>query len=288
MKRYSPSATETWLECPLKRHLSHAGWTPRKIGKREMGAILGGAFAQGVNAWKSTELAGQTADPEVCAEIAAGSAQAHCADLERAGAIIQEWDRAQYQAITRRASEGVRRIIAQDPIPPTWNLLDVERVIPEWGGCRIDLGLESPLGVIVWDWKCKLSLDAKWLPKEVEKYRLSEQRWHYSCAYRDFLKRPVYAFYIGLVILEPFRVHVPPYVNDPVDLVMWRQARGRRRGASVRWGSPRSITMNTGHVSSSGPAGSIISTRISWPRILSRGIQYEGSIDCGPAATTRD
>ena len=225
MTRFSPSATETWLECPLKRHLSHAGWTPRKIGKREMGAILGGAFAQGVNAWKSTELAGQTADPEVCAEIAAGSAQAHCADLERAGAIIQEWDRAQYQAITRRASEGVRRIIAQDPIPPTWNLLDVERVIPEWGGCRIDLGLESPLGVIVWDWKCKLSLDAKWLPKEVEKYRLSEQRWHYSCAYGDFLQRPVSAFYIGLVILEPFRVHVLPYVNDPVDLVMWQQAR---------------------------------------------------------------
>src|SRR3990167_9003258 len=74
MTRFSPSATETWLECPLKRHLSHGhlshgGWTPRKIGKREMGAILGGAFAQGVNAWKSTELAGQTADPEVCAEI---------------------------------------------------------------------------------------------------------------------------------------------------------------------------------------------------------------------------
>ena len=227
MKRYSPSATETWMTCPLKRHLHAQGWQRRRLGKREMGGILGTAFAAGVTTWKSSQLVGIPTDPYICANVAWGSAKSQMAEMEQIGATVGEYDRAQYEAIARRASDGVRRIMTQDPLPPDWTILDVERILPEWGNCRIDLGAETPLGVVVVDWKCKLSLDQKWLPKEMDRYRLSEQRFHYSAAYEDFLHRSVYAFYIVLVVLEPFKVHVLPFVNDPETLAMWMQARRR-------------------------------------------------------------
>lgn len=225
--RYSPSSTEAWLACPVKYALRKGGWTPRRAGKRELAAILGTAFAAGVNTWKAGEQAGLAANPGLCASVAEGTATRMLAELAEAGIHIGAGDTAQRDRVARRAGDAVRNIIAHDPIPPQWKVLDVERIIPAWGNCRIDLGLESPLGVVVWDWKSKLTSDPKWLPRDVERWRLSEQRFHYSCAYADFLGRPVYAFYVGLVVLEPFRTHVLPFVNDPGDLQRWEHGRAR-------------------------------------------------------------
>ena len=117
--------------------------------------------------------------------------------------------------------------MGQDPLRPQWTLLDVERSIPEWGNCRIDLAFDTPLGVVIWDWKTKLTSDPKWLPRDVERWRLSEQRWHYPAAYANITGQPVVAFYIGLVVFEPFRVHVLPFVNNPEDLLLWQAGRER-------------------------------------------------------------
>ena len=224
MKRYSPSATETWMTCPLKRHLSK-GWQSRRIGKRELGAILGGAFAAGVSAWKTAEMLGQPLDAALYAEIAVGHARKELAALEQSGCAIGEYDRAQALALPGRAERAMHAIMAQDPIPKDWKVRDVERIFPEWGESRIDLGMDTPFGPVVVDWKTRLTHDAKWLPRDVERWRLSEQRFHYSCAYADFLHQPVYAFYILLVGLEPFRTHVIPFVNHPEELALWLQAR---------------------------------------------------------------
>ena len=224
MKRYSPSSTETWLTCPLKRHLSR-GYQPRRLGKRELGAILGTAFAAGVNAWKTGESLGLAPDAPHCADIAVGSVARQLAEYDAAGCAVGDFDRAQQEALPRRAERAVLNVITNDPFPPTWKVLDVECSIPTWGDCRIDLGMNTPLGVVVVDWKTKLSLDPKWLPREVDRWRFSEQRFHYSNAYAEVTGQPVYAFYIGLVVCEPFRVHVIPFVNHPEELKVWQQAR---------------------------------------------------------------
>ena len=116
MKRYSPSATETWMTCPLKRHLSK-GWQSRRIGKRELGAILGGAFAAGVSAWKVAEMQGQPVDAALYAEIAVGHAKKELAQLEHAGCAVGEYDRAQALALPGRVERAMHQIVAQDPIP---------------------------------------------------------------------------------------------------------------------------------------------------------------------------
>lgn len=226
MKRYSPSSTETWTQCPLKRHLRSTGWQPRRMGKRELGGILGTAFAQGVGAYNATRQTGATPDPALCVAVAVQSARQELRTLLERGHTIGDHDRAQAEAIEPRVQRAITRYIAADPIPPAWTVLDVERILPAWGNCRIDLGLDTPQGPVVLDYKCKLQLDQKWLGKEVERYRLSEQRFHYSAAYGDYLGRPVVAFYICLVILEPsFRTHLLPFVNAPDELAMWLQAR---------------------------------------------------------------
>mgnify|MGYP001573654661 CR=1 FL=1 len=225
--RFSPSSTESWLACPVKHALHKAGWPSRRAGKRELAAILGTALAAGVGAWKASEAAGLPPDPDLCASIAEGTATTMLAALEQHGIEVGDYDAAQRERVVHRAGAGVRNIIAHDPLPPQWKILDVERIIPAWGNCRIDLALETPLGIVIVDWKTKLTSDPKWLPKDVERWRLSEQRHHYSCAYADFLGRPVYAFYIVLVVLEPFRTHVLPFVNDPADLRRWERERAR-------------------------------------------------------------
>lgn len=226
MKRYSPSTTEKWLKCPLYRHLSKE-WSPRRLGKRELAAILGKGFHVGVAGYNAHRrgLGGGDGFKEYYADMAIQSVRMELAQAKERGAYVLDSDKAQEAALEKRVATVVANYIKNDPIPEAWTVLDVERILPEWGNCIIDLAMDTPMGPVVIDYKCKLSLDAKWLDKEIARYRLGEQRAHYSAGYGDFIGRPVHSFYICLVVCEPFRVHLLPFVNDPEALAMWRQAR---------------------------------------------------------------
>lgn len=221
VKRYSPSTTESWLKCPLYRHLRKE-WSPRRLGKRELAAILGKGFHAGMSTWNANKGATTIT---TCSDAAVQSVRMELAGAKERGAYVLDSDKAQEGMLEKRVATVVANYIKNDPIPPTWTVLDVERILPEWGNCIIDLAMDTPMGPVVIDYKCKLSLDARWLDKEIARYRLGEQRLHYSSGYGDFIGRPVYAFYISLVVCEPFRVHLLPFVNDPQSLEMWRQAR---------------------------------------------------------------
>lgn len=225
MRRYSPSTTELWTTCPLKRRLRVAGWKPRRLGKRELSGILGTGFAAGLCAYNASRQTGSV-DPAICAGVGIQSIRQQLQEALAAGATIHDTDHAQYARMEERVQKGIEKYVANDPLPPAWAVLDVELTLPEWGGCRLDLGLDTPQGPVVLDYKCRTTQDAKYLQRDTERWRLSEQRFHYSCAYGDYLNRPVYAFYICLVVLEPsFRTHLIPFVNHPEELQMWRRAR---------------------------------------------------------------
>ena len=202
MKRFSPSSTESWLACPMKRRLRADGWRSRKLGKKELSGVLGTAFAAGMAAYHTaraaelpnppTRASGLPMHADIAAHVAIQSVRQDLFKAAAGGAIPgNEMDTALMRSLVKRAETSVRKYIAADPIPPSWTVLDVERILPEWGNCRIDLGLDTPQGLVVLDYKHKITSDARYLAKDIDRWRLSEQRFHYSNAYGDFIGRPV-------------------------------------------------------------------------------------------------
>jgi PD-(D/E)XK nuclease superfamily protein len=234
MKRYSPSRTEDWLKCPLYRHLKKE-WTPRRIGTREMAAMLGKGFHAAMSAYNSQRRTGRPIGQGPVSDggasvpyvpIAIQSIRMELQQAKERGCWVDERDKVTEDALERRVTKAVERYIAEDPIPESWVVLDVERILPEWGDCIIDLAMDTPMGVVVIDYKTKLTWDAKYRDSDLTDYRDSEQRFHYSVAYADFIKRPVYAFYVCLVVLEPtFHVYLEPFLNEQESLDIWRQGR---------------------------------------------------------------
>ena len=187
---------------------------------------MGKGFHAGMSLYNSNKQAGIPASPELISDVAVQSVRMERDRLEAGGATVASWDQAQASSLEKRVETAIRKYVANDPIE--WPISDVERILPAWGDCIIDLACEHPLGPVVIDYKVKLSLDTKYFDKEVARYRTSEQRMHYSAGYGEYIGRPVYAFYICLVVLEPsFRTHLIPFIVDPISLAMWREARER-------------------------------------------------------------
>jgi PD-(D/E)XK nuclease superfamily protein len=225
MRRYSPSSTEKWDRCPMLRKLSR-DYISKRIGKRDLSAILGKAFHAGVAAYNVDRHVSNSNPTSLYVDIAIAESRMELARLRDLGARIGERDMAQANALEGRISKIVTKYVENDPIPASWPILDVERILPEWGPCIIDLGLEHPMGPVVLDYKVKTEA-GKWLEQDKADYGESEQRFHYSVAYGDYLARPVYGFTICLVIVEPtVRIYLlDPFVNDPRVLDRWRRVR---------------------------------------------------------------
>lgn len=233
MKRYSPSQTETFLECPRKRAIRKLGWEPTRLGKPGLARILGTAFAAGVGAYNLMRREGLTPDAASCADIAFRVAQQHLADADAAGLRTGDADLSQRAALPGRARTAILNYAQHDPIPTQWRVLDVELTLPEWGNARIDLGYENDLGVGVLDYKSKLTLyganadkQREFLEKDIQKWKYSEQRWFYPDAYGEHLQRPVHRFDICLVVLEPrFQARIIPFMVNPQLQAEWRHDR---------------------------------------------------------------
>jgi hypothetical protein len=232
MRRYSPSQTETFLQCPRKRAIRKLGWEPSRLGKPGLARLLGTAFAAGVGAYNTMRLEGAVPDVGAAAGIAQQVAKLALVDADERGMVTSEIDMAQRGRLVERAGSLVEKYAANDPIPPQWQLRHVELTLAEWGNARIDLGYENELGYGVLDYKSKLTLDPKWFDKEVNSYKYSEQRWFYPAAYEDYLRDQVvmgdtatptvHRFDICLVILEPkFRTHLIPFIVNPTLQAEW-------------------------------------------------------------------
>lgn len=235
MKVYSPSQTQTWVQCPVKRMLAYnERWRPRTLGKRELAAVLGQAIGAGLAAYYSNPHATTNV-----ASVAYANAVALMSQFESLGASVASWDQAQALATPERARQAVEKSVALDQagrvLPATWRVLDVERTLPDHGHARIDLGVDDGAGPAVLDWKVKLSLKEIYRQKEVEKFRYSGQMYHYNWAYAQYVRSQAGAghyrvfegdflprFYIGLMVLEPkFSFELLSFDVSPEDHQKW-------------------------------------------------------------------
>lgn len=229
MRRYSPTSTERWSFCPLSRQLHREGWQPSRLGKKELSGILGTAFTNGMAVYHTARQHGQPTSVDACVNAATQTVTQSLAKLDELGFVTPDSESALRNSLAKRAATSVAKYVGGgDPIPPSWVTKHIEHTLPEWGDARIDLGLATPLGPVVLDYKHKITHDDKWLQRDVDDWEVSEQRFLYTEGYGELVGQPVYAFYICLVVAEPkWKATLIPFVTDPVTQTMWRQSRER-------------------------------------------------------------
>lgn len=219
----------------MKRALRYSlGWRPRRIGKRELAAVLGTAFAAGAAVFHNRRMAAQ---PHILAsteltEIAEDSAAAAVLEasrrllgLQEQGFVVNDWDAPIAQALPLRVSKGVTRYVLSNPLPAAWTIRAVEYTLADYGNARLDLAIEDADGPAIADVKVKLQLDAKYRAKELSRYQDDHQQLHYAWAWGQENVLPVHRYYIILVVLEPkFSAELLPYQIHPETMQAWQQS----------------------------------------------------------------
>lgn len=229
MRAFSPSATEDFLFCPMFRSLRRTGLQGSKLGKMGLAGIFGTAFAAGVGAYNLARKHGVTIGPSQVStyvDIAIAVIRQHLADADAAGLVTTGFDVSTRGALESRMLKILPFYCANDPIPPQWTVDAVELTMEEGGDCRLDLGLISPMGPVVVDYKTKITYEDKYLVGDSRSWQDSEQRFHYSHFYGQRVGAPVWQFAICLVIVEPkARIHLLQWPNNDELIAKWYQSR---------------------------------------------------------------
>ena len=215
---YSPSQTKDWGFCPYYWEFRQRGWAPKRLGRKELAGVAGTGFAAGMAAYHL----GQNPQDGAVSGLAK-----EWVKYRAAGAMFEDADP---DIIQTKVLDALAKTIAFNPIPPTWQILDVERTLPDHGNARIDLGVHDGQGLAVADYKLKLSLQARYHDKEVTRYINDFKMLHYAWAYGQYKQALVERYYMLICILEPvFTVKVGAFSVHPQILQAWE------RGARVMW-----------------------------------------------------
>jgi hypothetical protein len=238
---FSPSQTSTFQRCPMAHHLSRTeGWRPKVLAKRDAAAIVGSAFAAGMESWNRHRQSCGATVVETCAEVASALARTHAdaaiARLLDAGCVIPSPIRAEFDYASTIAARAVERVCAADPIPADWTVVDVERAFEEHGNARPDLVCRDADGaLVIVDYKCAMALKDGYVAERLDTYRRSAQMYHYVWAAREvygewdtprrwpdaFHPADVRRYAIVLVRIEPWKVWFQPYEVDERLLARW-------------------------------------------------------------------
>src|SRR2546428_8457195 len=92
-RTYSPTQTETYVYCPMLRTLKCAErWEPRKIGKKQLGGILGTGFAKGMAVYNTARKNQATVNINDCISAAVCSINESLEKIKTEGYFIGEYD----------------------------------------------------------------------------------------------------------------------------------------------------------------------------------------------------
>jgi hypothetical protein len=219
VKVYSPSSTQKWLTCPRLWSLEKE-WRSKLVTKRDVGGILGGGFAQGMQEWY-----GQRTTEIMAGARALGYVQVEIAKLEAAGVHPQNDEIAQLLAnLPGTVTGAVAKYLAKNPIPQDWQILASELEMGE-EKCRLDLGVKDNSGPAIIDFKVKRKLEARYRAKTIEEYRFNPQQLHYCWRWSQIIQEPVLRYYIVLVSLQPtFQASIHQFDVPPQTLKFWEDS----------------------------------------------------------------
>lgn len=224
MRVYSPSQTEEWLRDPLVRYLRYKEHLyPATIGRNELAGMIGTGVASGMALYHHT---GDTLGPPIVAsEEVLLELHHHLAHGRTLGPGTED----AATTIPLQAAGTVERAMANNPIPASWKVLHVEHTLPDHGYCRIDLGMDTPEGPVVIDYKCKMNVDDRRLPFQLQEWEYSWQFLHYAWAYGEFLGKKIRRAYVRVLPVTQPR-HAPimhPFVIDDEIMALWLKSATR-------------------------------------------------------------
>lgn len=223
MAIYRPSETKAWLKCPVARSLEYLdGWRPRVLGRRNLAALLGTGIHAGVAVYHMALKEGATPDVAAAQAHALVVLKTELEKLTTLGCVIRPEEQPYADSLQRRVEQGVARYVASDPITKqSWQVRHVEQRLENFGGCTIDLGVSTALGLAIVDVKTRLTLDDRYRQKTRAEYGTDWQLRHYVWSYAQYMGQPVQDYFIILVTLEPFSVEVWPYNITEEDMKTW-------------------------------------------------------------------
>lgn len=242
-KIYSPSQTETWLRCPLKRTL-HYGWESNQTDRGTYGAALGTVVHTVMKAYFHTgddlELIGRQAAAEEIAKLEGYDIPFHLQALHNA-------------LIERGAAVGKNfGNVGIELLRLFKTVTEVEGELgPKFGNARIDLGGVGVNGnYLIVDVKSKLTMDARGealFLADQPSLQMQFYRWAvpqaYEGIYPELMDNPIETA-IALVVLEPrlrvkvYPIAIPPELLGRFDLTMprvWKQMEEEDEGRAMPW-----------------------------------------------------
>jgi len=178
VRTYSPSSTDAFSFCPRYYGFYRARLKPRAIEYPEIAAIVGTAAAAGLEVFYKARQLNQPIDPVVCTTVALNVAQAEMtAALANGARYVTIKERERWDGIP----QSVESVLATHRRVDPFRAYTVEGVeeTSEFHD-RTDLILRDGHGLLVVDFKSKLTLIAEWVKKEQTKWARSWQLHHYA------------------------------------------------------------------------------------------------------------
>ena len=213
MTIHSPSSTVAFMENPLVWWLYRVeGWVPRLVTRREVGLIAGGGFAAGMAAYYKgaiIEDALEITKLELVTRLAEYANQPWHDDV----ADLQE-------TLPAMVCRAVGKYIEKDPLGEDMKVLGVE-IYREDYDCKMDLELDTPLGLAFLDFKFSLRMDYKYVEQRLAETAYSWQFMHYAWAISQVYDRPCTQAYVCLVVADPFKIHLRPYPVSDELVALW-------------------------------------------------------------------
>jgi hypothetical protein len=225
VKVYSPSSTQKWLTCPRLWSLEKE-WRSKLATKRDVGAILGGGFARGMQTWYTEREPDQAISlPARAAYEGYEYAEEEIVKLGQQGIRAANQEVEDLLVTLPTVTESIiLKYIAKDPIPTDWRILAVELEMGE-EKCRLDLGVKDNNGPAIIDFKVKRKLEARYRAKTIEEYRYNPQQLHYCWRWSQVINEPVLRYYIVLVSLQPsFQASIHQFDVLAKTLQFWKDS----------------------------------------------------------------
>lgn len=202
---FSPTQTELWKECPIKRALERDEGIEYKYSRTTPAKVAGTGFHAGaalVHTYWKAHGSDAEVPPGLLQTAKEAAARSITTDDERYLEVGVTVGREDLIADVQKSLEKYVKLL---PLKG-YEILDVEKTLPDHGPCRIDLGLRRGSDTIVVDSKFKRQLKPEYRNKTVLRYLKSWQFHHYVWAYGECLNLPITHIGLLLIVGAPYSV----------------------------------------------------------------------------------
>lgn len=199
------------------------GYHPRHIGRLDMAAAAGIAFARGMEVYFNPEVDLDQPPVVVRSIQAAHKAASDYLTIRLTAGGVMGSDDTSYVKLADRLTKAITKFAGRWQFPPGWHSFKPELVFPNHGNARADLLCQTDLGPCIIDFKTKVTRPQPYvLSQFISGLEHSWQFYHYIWAARQ-MGIPVRSYAVCVVSFEPWQVDIEEWVVDENYMDQWEQ-----------------------------------------------------------------